>query len=110
MAETMNGSNTVPMKVARISIPLFPLGRCVCTEGAEEVLDDLDVSPFELLCRHQAGDWGTLEPEDLEENINAVKRGLRVISFYRVGASQTKVWVITEADRSVTTILLPEEY
>lgn len=110
MAETMNTSNTVPMTVARISIPLFQLGRCVCTWGAEDVLDESDVSPFELLCRHQAGDWGILEPEDWEANITAVKRGLRVFSSYRVGADQTKVWVITEADRSATTILLPEDY
>ncbi len=102
--------NTVPMKVARISIPLFQLGQCIGTCGAKDVLDESDVSPYELLCRHQAGDWGILEPEDWEANIKAVEHGLRVFSSYRVGADQTKVWVITEADRSATTILLPEEY
>ncbi len=110
MTETINTSNTVPMNVAHIRIPLFPLGRCVCTWGAEDVLDESDVCPDELLCRHQAGDWGILEPEDWEANIKAVERGLRVFSSYRVGADQTKVWVITEADRSATTILLPDEY
>jgi hypothetical protein len=110
MAETMNTSNAVPMTVARFSKPLFSLGRCVLTCGAEDVLDELEVSPFELLYRHQTGDWGILDPEDWDSNINAVKNGRRVFSCYPLATDQTRIYVITEANRSVTTILLPDEY
>ena len=65
--------------------------------------------PIELLVRHVTGDWGELPDEDREENERSVDQGLRVFSAYRLQTG-VKVWVITEWDRSVTTILLPEEY
>lgn len=110
MAEISQSSCQVEMFAIRPSVPLFPLGQCIGTRGAKEALDELDVNPYDLLSRHQTGDWGTLCDDDWEANITAVQRGLRVFSSYRVGPDQIKVWVITEADRSATTILLPEEY
>ncbi len=64
--------------------------------------------PLSLLSRHCSGDWGELDDHDRTENERSLENGWRVLSSYPVG--EGKVWVITEADRSVTTILLPEEY
>jgi hypothetical protein len=61
-----------------------------------------------LLARHQAGDWGTVPPQDAAENERSLARGFRIISSYAV--SEERVWIITEADRSATTLLLPSEY
>mgnify|MGYP000163561286 CR=1 FL=1 len=86
---------------------LFPLGSLVITRGALDVLHRPDVDAS--LMRHRAGDWGDLCAEDVEANKAALAQGLRVLSVYH-DRSGTKFWIITEADRSVTTILLPEEY
>jgi hypothetical protein len=64
--------------------------------------------PFDYLARHATGDWGELCAFDRRQNEIALREGLRVLSSYEVPAG--RVWIITEADRSVTTILLPEEY
>lgn len=110
MAAKNHSANTVPMHVIRPFVPLFQLGECIGTYAARDVLDEFGVDPFDLLSRHQMGDWGTLCDEDWQANINAVKSGRRVFSSYRVGSEQITIWVITLADRSATTILLPEEY
>ncbi|WP_321899922.1 plasmid related protein [Paraburkholderia heleia] len=68
------------------------------------------INPCELLGRHQRGDWGTLDAHDCAANDYAVAQGARILSAYEVGTAQEKVWIITEADRSVTTVLLPGEY
>ncbi len=86
----------------------FPLGQTVATPGALQVLADAGMSPVPLLGRHQAGDWGDVPLEDARENEFSVESGFRIFSSYRVGTE--KLWVITEADRSSTTILLPDEY
>ena len=86
----------------------FPLGRIVATPGALHVLEATHTSPVALLARHQKGDWGDVPPEDAHENEFSVDNGFRILSSYQVG--EQKLWVITEADRSVTTILRPEEY
>jgi hypothetical protein len=65
-------------------------------------------NPFDYLARHATGDWGELCAFDRRQNQIALRDGLRVLSSYEVPAG--RVWIITEADRSVTTILLPEEY
>lgn len=89
----------------------FELGRVVATPGAMEAFTASGVSPVELLGRHQAGDWGQIPKEDARENELSVERGYRIISSYRVGdAGGERIWIITEADRSATTLLLPEEY
>lgn len=86
----------------------LPLGRIVATPGAVALLERLQIDPRTLLVRHWKGDWGVVDEEDWETNNQAVEDDLRVISAY--GEEPDRVWIITEADRSVTTILLPEEY
>ncbi len=86
----------------------FPLGRVVATPGALKLLAEAGEDPLSLLSRHCSGDWGELDAHDRRENELSLKNGWRIVSSYPVG--EKKVWVITEADRSVTTILLPEEY
>lgn len=87
---------------------LFPLGQIVATPGALALLTETGTHPVRLLARHQTGDWGNVPPEDARENALSVKRGFRILSSYPVG--DDRVWIITEADRSVTTLLLPEDY
>ncbi len=86
----------------------LPLGRVVATPGALKALSDAGEHPFSYLDRHATGDWGVLCSQDQRENERSLRHGWRVLSSYRVGNGT--IWVITEADRSVTTILLPEEY
>ena len=86
----------------------LPLGRVVATPGALQLLCETGQAPFDYLARHQTGDWGELDTHDRRENQLSIKNGWRVLSSYPVGDS--KLWIITEADRSVTTLLLPEEY
>ena len=66
-------------------------------------------NPTALLSRHSRGDWGDVDPEDRTANDTCLRTGGRILSSYRLD-TETKVWVITEADRSSTCILLPEEY
>jgi hypothetical protein len=87
--------------------PLFPFGRIVATPGALEVLAPEE--PIILLQRHQQGDWGEVDGHDQRANNRALKDGTRVLSSYTTSGGE-KVWVITEADRSSTCLLLPEEY
>jgi len=88
--------------------PRFQLGKVVATPGA------LDVIPMDemrhALGRHWSADWGDLEQEDREANDLALDEGSRLLSAYQTRDSLTKFWIITEADRSVTTVLLPDEY
>ena len=89
--------------------PLFSLGQLVATPGALAALEKAGQGPLDFLSRHVHGDWGDLCEEDRRENQYSLDRGFRLLSSYRTLAD-TKLYVITEADRSVTTILLPEEY
>lgn len=85
----------------------FELGRMMSTPGALAA-----IPPDEMLravARHAAGDWGECGPEDWAENELSLREGFRLFSVYRTTAGQ-KFWIITEADRSLTTVLLPEEY
>jgi hypothetical protein len=86
----------------------LPLGRVVATPGALKLLGKAREHPSKYLARHATGDWGDLCPFDLRQNEMALREGYRVLSSYPVG--RQCVWIITEADRSVTTILLPQEY
>jgi hypothetical protein len=86
----------------------LPLGRVVATPGTLKLLSEIGAHPFDLLARHAMGDWGDLCAFDRRQNEIALRDGYRVFSAYQVG--RECVWIITEADRSVTTILLPEEY
>ena len=87
--------------------PKFSLGRIVITPNAMQqvTVDDIQGA----LRRHVRGDWGELDTRDRHENEISLKEGFRILSAYRA-SSGTKFWIITEADRSATTILLPEDY
>lgn len=89
---------------------LFPLGQIVATPGALAALEKAGQTPLDFLSRHVRGDWGELDEHDRKENELSLRRGFRLLSSYRTGSGDSKVWVITEADRSLTTLLLPEEY
>ena len=92
-----------------IQKPKFPLGHLAATPGAIEAMQDAGHLPIDFLSRHSRGDWGELSQEDVDANEMALREGFRILSAYTT-AKGDHLWVITEADRSVTTILLPEEY
>lgn len=89
--------------------PRFRLGQVVATPGALAALEEAGQTPHEFLARHAVGDWGEIPPEDVAENEFSLEHGLRLLSAYRT-AKHEKIWLITEADRSATTVLLPSEY
>ncbi len=93
-----------------MSGPLFPMGRIVATPGALSALEEAGVDALELLRRHQGGDWGQVPACDARENERSLKHGWRILSSYPIGENGAKVWILTEADRSATTLLLPTEY
>ena len=88
---------------------LFRLGRLCVTTGAIRALTSAAADPIEYVARHLAGDWGDLDAAESAANDRALQLGERIISAYRL-ANDEKIWIITEADRSATTILLPSEY
>lgn len=103
--------------------PLFPLGSLYATPGALALLERHGVSPSTLLARHQCGDFGHVGADSVQENSEGIEHGLRVLSAYRLLDDQMlmamtpqerrrspQCWIITEADRSSTTILRPDEY
>lgn len=89
--------------------PLFPLGQIVATPGAIKSMEEAAQDPAELLGRHVVGDWGQIPDEDRKENELSVREGFRILSAYELATGE-KVWIITERDRSATTILRPDEY
>lgn len=88
---------------------LFQLGQIVSTPGALEEMAKAGQDPMELLHRHVTGDWGQVCAEDARENELSVDKGFRIISVYTLSTG-VKIWILTEADRSATTALLPSEY
>ncbi len=89
--------------------PLFDLGQLVATPGALAALEKAGQNAMDFLSRHVTGNWGELSEEDRTENQFSLEKGFRLLSSYKTNAGET-VWVITEADRALTTILLPDEY
>lgn len=85
----------------------FPLGQLFATPGVLAEVPTTDISA--ALARHSMGDWGELCQEDIDENNRALEEGSRLLSAYR-STTKVKFWIITEWDRSVTTVLLPSEY
>lgn len=85
----------------------FPLGQLVATPGAIEAVPRHEM--LQAVFRHASGDWGNCCPEDAELNDAAVEDGTRILSVYETAAG-AKFWIITEADRSSTCVLLPDEY
>ena len=93
----------------RPAVTHFALGQTYITPGAEEALMIAGQTAIEFLRRHLSKDWGEVSDEDAQENELSLKKGFRVLSAYRTAKGQA-IWLITEADRSATTILLPSEY
>jgi hypothetical protein len=90
----------------RIGAGRLPLGQLVITRAAAGRLTPDEIA--DGIVRHARGDWGDISPEDAAENELALREGFRLLSAY--GRGERRFWVITEADRSATTILLPEDY
>lgn len=88
--------------------PRFKLGRIFATPAAVYALDCTGASIVDLLIRHMRGDWGDLPEPDRQQNELALVGGARLLSSYLVGTA--RIWIVTEADRGSTTLLLPEEY
>lgn len=86
----------------------FPLGQVVATPGALALLERYGLSASTFLARHVRGDWGDVPPEDAAANDQAITARHRVLSAYPVG--DTRIWIISEWDRSVTTVIMPLEY
>lgn len=126
------GTTSDSTPVSNASTARFALGQLYYTPGAQDVLQRYQINPFDLVKRHVAGDWGEMCAEDVETNEEALSSGARLMSSYTLSSPSgdnageneldanhqsddktletVKVWLITEADRSVTTILLPDEY
>jgi hypothetical protein len=102
-ATTTATANSTPAAVR------FPLGRLFITPGAQDALTEAGQSAQEFISRHARLEQGELSAEDYRENLFSVDKRLRIFSAYKT-ANGVKVWIITEADRSATTILLPSEY
>ncbi len=98
-----NTTDTTP------SLVRFPLGQIVVTPGAVNALEQAGQSPQEFINRHARLEQGELSDEDYRENLFSVNKSLRIFSAFKT-AKGVKIWVITEADRSATTLLLPSEY
>jgi hypothetical protein len=93
----------------KMKTPLFELGMVVMTVRALAAFADTQADPQEYLWRHVTGDWGLVDSDDQKTNDLSLVYGERLLSAY-VLPDGTRFWVITEADRSATTFLLPEDY
>ena len=89
--------------------PKFDLGQVVTTPGALDALTQHGVTPISLLSRHVSGDFGDIDQQDWQTNLAALRYGQRIVSAYTI-APDVVIWIISEGDRSVTTLLLPSEY
>jgi hypothetical protein len=102
----MQNQNTITKSQNKV---LFPLGQIFLTVGAREALEESNQLPNEFLQKHQSGDWGLICDDDKKENELSLKEGFRILSAYKTSKGE-KLWIITEADKSSTTCLLPSEY
>ena len=91
------------------TVQLFSLGQIVATPSALAALEQAGHGAHEFLRRHVSGDWGELDADDRRENDLSLRAGFRLLSAYPLSTGE-KLWIITEADRSATTLLLPSEY
>lgn len=89
---------------------MFQIGRLVATPAALGALDDEGCDAIAFVRRHQQGDWGDLDASDKKANDDALKYGNRILSAYVLPRTKVKIWIITEHDRSATTVLLPDDY
>ena len=105
---TSSTPTTVETEARRTRPTRFPLGHVVATPGALETVRENDVDVLGLVRRHASGDWGAVSEHDAQVNDHALAHGDRVLSAYETTGG--RLWIITEADRSATTVLLPSEY
>lgn len=89
--------------------PRFALGRVIATRMALDALADAGETPTHLLTRHSHGDWGDLHPDDALANERALRKGMRVLSAYALATGQ-HIWVITSGNRTVTRLMMADEY
>lgn len=107
---SVNEVSTTPISAATLStFPRFRMGRLFITPGALEALDEAKQSPDEFIRRHHRGDWGELCDDDKRENEFSLAHGFRLLSAYSTKLG-VRLWVVTEANRSSSTLLLPSEY
>jgi len=92
-----------------LKTPMFPLGQIVATPGAIDALAEAQTSAWTLLSRHCSGDFGEVEADDWQANLDAIKDDARILSAYTLKTGE-RLWVITEADRSSSCLLRPDEY
>lgn len=102
-------SSIKPVNKPAPSFPLFDLGQVVATPSAIDLLRSLALNPLLFLGKHISGDWGQIDDHDREANRQALRFGNRLLSNYQLNRND-RLWIITEADRSSTTLLLPSEY
>ncbi|WP_232353321.1 hypothetical protein [Cupriavidus oxalaticus] len=108
MSSAKNRPSKISPKSGGSRGSLFPLGQIVATRGVMSHLAQCSIGPVPYLARHARGDWGLVPAEDVKANDLAVEHGWCILSAYDIAG--VRVWIITEADRSVTTLLLPDEY
>lgn len=99
----------ISSKYPAAELPRFPLGQLLSTPGALQLMQDCNIDPLSLLALHVRGAWGVIPTEDAQSNEDALQWGDRLLSSYLLPGGGV-IWVITEADRSVTTCLRPDEY
>jgi hypothetical protein len=104
---TNNGEGNMDTKIEKQMRPRFRLGQTVMTSGVATRIPQPEV--LKALHRHQCGDWGNVPEDDWKENDHSLQEGFRLLSAYQSQGGE-KFWIITEWDRSLTTVLLPEEY
>jgi len=111
MSDCVKDSNHPPDPTihATRTIRPFALGEIVATRGAIAAIQAAEQSPLEFLCRHIRNDWGEVCPDDWALNDEALVSGDRILSAYKTNKG-VRIWIITESDRSATTLLLPDEY
>jgi hypothetical protein len=112
MSDRTNNSKsaTVHFMAATLQLktPLFPLGAICATPAALDLLDRNGVNASPYFARHQRGDYGTVCADDVEQNRLSIEQGMRILSAYEIG--RDRIYILTEADHSVTTMLLSSEY
>jgi hypothetical protein len=101
--------NQEPLEI-KVRNVCFELGGTFSTPGAIAALEEAGETGLTYLARHHSGDWGDVSKRDKKENELSLKKGFRIVSVYKLPNTGEKIWIITEADRSSTTILLPSEY
>src|ERR1017187_3563606 len=106
----LSGNATKSIGIGRGQVNRFNPGQVVAKPGALAALEASGDDPSTYLARHQSGDWGDIDAHDRRENQLSLEQGFRLMSVYTLSITGVKIWVITEADRSSTCILLPEEY